>query len=130
MNTHNPTYTRRQVLKFSLCGLLVAAMGLLLPSQRPTSAAAPKYTGLSTPSESMRLFGIEYLQQYPQENSRHALLDLLEANNSQDSDGPFGFSRELLRNSIRKDFSEDNVVYLKNWALSRTEARLFALSIV
>jgi hypothetical protein len=78
----------------------------------------------------MRAIGREYLNKYPDEHSRSTLLSLLRRGTGPESDGPYGFSWGELRRAIQDDFETEDVVFLNDWCLSRTEGRLCALAVV
>ena len=126
-----PDYPRRRLLKYSAYTFLLGISGLLPDLFRPVKHVQGIHnSGLGMPLESMQAFGREYLQKFPQENSHSILLKLLQDGTGLQEDGPYGLSPDGLRASIKNDFSKENVVYLKNWGLARSEARLFALSVV
>jgi len=124
-------FQKRRLLKSSAYAVLLSTLGLLpAVSQAATRSAARYRPGSDTLSTSMQALGRAYLQKYPHENSRSTLLSLLESRAGSKRDGLYGLSRDGLRTAIQEDFSTDDVVFLKDWSLARTEARLCALSVV
>ncbi len=84
--------------------------------------------------ESARAVGLEYLRQYPREADGRVLCALLSsvvvagcAHLSSVSDDTL---RETLALRVHQDFETEDVVNLRGWILSRTEARLCALTVL
>jgi len=80
--------------------------------------------------ESMRVIGEAYLDRYPVERSRSILLDAIQSRSGLHDLASSGSAPAIVNRLINEDFSTDDVVYLNGWALSRTEARLAALTVV
>jgi len=112
--------SRRRMLKYFVCGFFLGALGL------PTG----RYSTQPMLAGSMREIGKEYLNNYPDERSRSILLSSIQSRFCVVNGRPHSPSQAELKQLITDDFLSDQVVYLKGWALSRTEARLAALSVV
>jgi hypothetical protein len=124
-------FKKRRLLKWSAYTLLLSTSGLLSAVSQPSvRVATRRHSEFDELWRSMQALGREYLEKYPNENSRHNLLNLLESRTGSEGYGQYGLCWEGLRKSIKDDFRIDDVVYLKGWSLARTEARLFALSVV
>ena len=108
------------MLKYSFFGFFLGALGL--PTDRHSKE--PRLP------DSMREIGKEYLNNYPEERSRSILLNRIQSRINVINGRPHNPSWAELRELIMDDFQTDELVYLKGWALSRTEARLAALSVV
>jgi hypothetical protein len=122
---------RRTLLQYASWGLSLAALGLPAIAGALPTAAARTPADIDALLSSMKAIGQEYLARYPGENSRRALLGLLEAQIGPLPDrGLQGFSWDALKASIKSDFEADNVVFLNGWTFARTEARLYALAVV
>ena len=123
--------SRRKILKYTVCGFFLGAF--VLPTGRPSkeSTLLAKNPDLGTllPG-TMREIGKEYLNNYPDERSRSVLLNSIQSRFDVINGRPHSPSWAELKKLIMDDFQTDEVVYLKGWALSRTEARLAALSVV
>ena len=78
----------------------------------------------------MEVIGEAYLNRYPAERSRSALLDAIQSRSGLLDTASGGPTPAALNKLVTEDFSTDDVVYLNGWALSRTEARLAALTVV
>lgn len=124
-------YTKRKLLKFTTCAFSLKALGLPIVSTAGTRAPSGYHSSETPPLlESMEAIGKEYLNRYPNEKSRHKLLNLVESRIDANNSGLYGLSWSNLNTMIRDDFQSENIVFLRGWALARTEARLCALSIV
>jgi hypothetical protein len=122
---------KRQLLKRSAYALLLGtAVPLPVLSQLVTHDGAKRFPDPVPSLDSMRAIGREYLNKYPDEHSRSTLLSLLRRGTGPESDGPYGFSWGELRRAIQDDFETEDVVFLNDWCLSRTEGRLCALAVV
>lgn len=100
-----------------------AALSLALPrglraEPSLTAALAELFGNL----DSARHIGRAYLRQTPAEASRETLLSAL------DGTLPSAAKGEELRRQLRQDFADGNVVTVRGWLLSRTEARLCGLA--
>jgi len=131
MDTTNIDYPKRQLLKYSAYTLILGTLGWLSPVTLSQARISTKYPlDRTMPLDSMQVLGREYLRKFPEENSRRTLLTLLESDSGPQGDGRHELSWHRLRVSIKNDFAVDDVVFLQNWSLARTEARLCALSVV
>ena len=81
-------------------------------------------------ADSMRVVGEAYLHRYPGERSRTRLLGALQPRDGLAKGSAGVPTPQVLSRLVTQDFSTDNVVYLNGWVLSRTEARLAALTVV
>jgi len=123
--------SRRTLLQYASWGLSLAALGLPAIAGTLPPAAARKPADIDGLLNSMKAIGKEYLACYPSENSKRALLGLLEARiEASPGQGLQAFSWDALKASIKSDFEADNVVFLNGWTFARTEARLYALAVV
>ena len=130
MLTEKISRTRRRLLKITGLGLLV---GTTCPALSHAAVQALKATGgyPHTPiADSMRAIGEAYLNRFPEERSRHTLLSAIQARSVSLGTPPNGPIPAALDRLVIEDFSTDDVVYLNGWALSRTEARIAALTVV
>jgi hypothetical protein len=118
-----------------LAGTLALVTGAL-PFSRSFAATSRTITGRSNPwsndSRAEVWLGQSYLRLHPEENSAKRITYLL-------SGDRFVSARELidcaeLRQSIwhqrDEDFRKGNVVLVDGWVLTRTEARMFALTAI
>ena len=80
-----------------------------------------------TVKRSARWVGLAYLEEVPSERDVQNLSELVFSEIKWEtllrSD-----IREVIRRQVRRDFRNDNLVRIRGWLLSRTEARLCALS--
>lgn len=123
--------SRRRMLKYSVCSFFLGALGLPIvrrSSETSTFAQIPD-AGTLLP-DSLREIGEEYLNNHPAERSRSILLSSIQSRLNMIDVSPDSPSWAELEKVILDDFHTDDVVYLKGWALSHTEARLAALFIV
>lgn len=124
-------YTKRRLLKFTTCAFSLKALGLPIVSIAGTRTPSSYQRSEIAPLlESMKAIGREYLDKHPDEKSRSKLLNLVESRIGAKDSGLYGLSWNHLDTMIRDDFRNENIVFLRGWALARTEARLCALSIV
>ncbi|HJZ47064.1 MAG TPA: hypothetical protein VKE41_07850 [Roseiflexaceae bacterium] len=129
--------SRRQALKFALAATVTLFARSQLPGvtllERGQQALLPtRLAALLTHTESAKVIGAEYLQQYPQEADTRILLDQIASHPAAGDVGLLGAIDEnlgqVLNRMVRQDFGADRVVELRGWILSRTEARLCALA--
>lgn len=118
--------TRRRLLKITGYSLLMSAHGLAFGHTAAAISSDP-HTPLM---DSMKVIGEAYLERYPTERSRSVLLGAI-----QSCSGMPGLTTgepvlAALSRQVTEDFRTDEVVYLNGWALSRTEARVAALTVV
>ena len=123
--------SRRMVLKYTVLSCFLGTLGLApgRPSEESTIFLKNSDADTLLP-DSMREIGKEYLSNYPDERSRSVLLKSIQSRFNVNDNRPHTPSRAELKEVILDDFQTDEIVYLKGWALSRTEARLAALSVV
>ncbi len=130
MNGYKPDHTKRVLLKGAVSGLFLCApaTAMIAGSRHPVSTdPIPDVDSLL---DSMKAIGWAYLEQYPHERSRQDLQRLLDCRVGSHDQCAFDISWPHLHTRIIEDFGNDDVVFLKGWALARTEARLCALSVV
>ena len=108
---------RRTVLKLAGSGLLTGYLGLGAIASQATDPV----------SDSLRVVGKAYLAKNPDEGSAERLVTAL-SRAAGLSPRKRRLSTKVLHQLVNNDFSTDNLVYLNGWALSRTEARLAALT--
>jgi len=130
MSANITSNSRRRALKYSILSLVPGALGLLTgwSSDDQPLAEGPD-SGTLLP-DGLKAIGREYLKYCPAERSRTVLLGSIQSRLGESAGRPSGLSQADLKIIIADDFQTDDVVYLKGWALSRTEARLAALSVV
>ena len=121
---------RRRLLKITGYSLLVGAPGLAFGHTAKTAITAIGRDPHTPLADSMRAIGEAYLNRYPAERSRNALLGAIRSRSSLVDLATDGTTPLAMNRLVIEDFSTDDVVYLNGWALSRTEARLAALTIV
>lgn len=119
MLTKKVSQARRRLLKFTGCSLLAGVPGLAFGHTPHTPLA-----------DSLRAIGEAYLDSYPAERSRSALLGAIRSRSARIDPGGGGPTPAVLNRLVIEDFGADDVVYLNGWALSRTEARVAALTVV
>jgi hypothetical protein len=123
--------TRRRLLKITGYSLLAGAHGLAFgiaaKKTALTAISRDPHTPLAT---SMRAIGEAYLHRYPAERSRSALLGAIQSRSGMVEFTTGEPALTALRRQVTEDFRTDELVYLNSWALSRTEARLAALTVV
>ena len=78
----------------------------------------------------MEVIGEAYLNRYPAERSRSVLLGAIQSRSGSLDLATGRSTPGVLDRLVIEDFSTDDVVYLNGWALSRTEARFAALTVV
>jgi len=123
--------SRRTMLKYTICSFFLGALGL--PTGRglsETSTIAKTPDAGTLLSVSLREIGKEYLNNHPAERSKSILLSSIQSRLNRVDISSASPSWSELEKVILDDFQTDDVVYLKGWALSHTEARLAALSVV
>ncbi len=121
MLTRKISQARRRLLKIIGYSLMAAPSGLVFGHAAKTVATSIDHDQPTPLADSMRAVGEAYLARYPAERSKDVLIGKLRSRKST----PITFNTLII-----EDFSTDNVVYLNGWALSRTEARLAALTVV
>lgn len=122
--------SRRKMLKYIIYGFSLGTLDLLINRHSMKSTIMLKNPdGDSLLSDSMRIIGREYLNKYPDERSRRFLLNSIQSRLKMITGRARNPSWLELKQLIMDDFQTDEVVYLRGWALSRTEARLAALSV-
>ena len=130
MLTEKVSQARRRLLKITGYSVLAGVPGLAFGHSAKTAITA---TGrdLHTPfTDSMRAIGEAYLIRYPAEQSKSVLLGAIQSRSGLVDLPTGGPTPAILYRLVIEDFCTDNVVYLNGWALSRTEARLAALTVV
>jgi len=129
MLTEKVSWGRRRLLKFSGYSLLAGALGPVFGHSAKTVTTAVGCDPHTPLTDSMRAIGEAYLNRYPAERSRSILLDAIQSRSGLVDLASSGSTPAILNRLVIEDFSTDDVVYLNGWALSRTEARLAALTI-
>lgn len=121
---------RRRLLKITGYSLLAGVPGLAFGHSAKTAITAIDRDPLTPLANSMRAIGEAYLNRYPAERSKSALLGAIQSRSGLANLATGGPTSTVLKRLVIEDFSTDDVVYLNGWALSRTEARLAALTVV
>jgi hypothetical protein len=118
---------RRRIL-----GLLAATGGAALVSlpARSRVPLAAALVGVLSHREGARAIGAAYLQQVPWESNARQLMSLIVEHDpsSLGEQASLDEARAFLQRSVREDFEQSRTVELNGWVVSRTEARLCALS--
>ena len=121
---------RRRLLKITGYSLLASTPSVAFGHTAKTAITAIGRDPHTPLADSMRAIGEAYLNRYPAERSRNALLGAIRSRSSLVDLATDGTTPLAINRLVVEDFSTDDVVYLNGWALSRTEARLAALTIV
>lgn len=76
--------------------------------------------------------GKEYLKNKPHEANKKILLDIILKSLNIRPSGLNGSDelRNIIKRKVINDFNEDEIVYISGWMLSKTEARLSALTVL
>lgn len=129
--------TRRQFLACALsigASLLAgdAVSGGVITSRLQSATPNLWLSDVFVHKESARAIGAAYLKMHRAETDEHVLLTLISATMFQN--GALAVSnderevKQLLHQSIQRDFETDKIVQVHGWILSVTEARLCALT--
>ena len=123
--------SRRRVLKYITYGFSLGALYMLIEwnSKGPRFLAEGRDDGYLQ-FDGMQVVGQEYLNNYPDERSKIILLNSIQARLKLITGRSHSASQTNLEKLIMDDFEVGDVIYLNGWALSRTECRLAALSVV
>lgn len=118
--------------------LIAAALALGLPDPLAPARATPlvaaflRLRGLAHPPASARAVGLAYLAHFPDEREPLTLTQLIlgglaltEAEAEMLRDGNL---RARVAARLRAEFGQGRIAVVGGWILSRTEARLYALS--
>ena len=125
------TVSRRDFL-LSLLSLLAApAAGTGAAGAVPTHDLPPWLAAISGSPEAVLRFGAAYLQLYPEERDREAIIAAIE---SRMADLPGGGATAgctvdqllILQRVVRGEYLRGEFVRIAGWSLSRTEARIYA----
>ncbi len=123
--------SRRDFL-LALLGLLAApAVGIGAAGTVPMHDLPPWLAAISGRPEAVLHFGTAYLQQYPEERDRKAIIAAIE---SRMADLPGGGAAAdctvdqllILQGVVRGEYLRGEFVRIAGWSLSRTEARIYA----
>lgn len=97
--------------------------------RRPAADAARRLAGILTDARSAAVVGRAYLQAYPEERSLPVLVETLcEEHPLALRSGTGPALRRSVTDAVRRDFERRDVVRVQGWVLSRTEARVAAVS--
>ena len=130
MLTEKVSQARRRLLKIAGYSLLASAPGLAFGHSAKTAITTIGRDPHTPLADSMRAIGEAYLNRYPAERSKSALLGAIQSRSGLVDLPTGGPTPAILYRLVIEDFSTDDVVYLNGWALSRTEARLAALTVI
>lgn len=130
MLTEKVNKARRRLFKIAGYSLLAGAPGLAFGHSAKTAITTIGCDQHMPLADSMRAIGEAYLNRYPAERSRSALLGAIQSRFGLVDLATGGLTPLAMNRLVIEDFSTDDVVYLNGWALSRTEARFAALTIV
>jgi len=134
--SYEVTCSRRSFLLATLAStLMIQLPGCDLLNNDMTSGTSkiPEWllATISHPGEAS-YFGRIYLQIHPQENNRSMLTQAIEEAVVKLHDKQVANSAEItfdrLDRAIRREYTRAEVINLQGWLLSRTEARLYALT--
>lgn len=124
---------RRAVLRGMGAGGAAAVVGLVgwrvLDDDEaggPTPTTRPPLPPASSTGDALVAVGARYLEEYPDEADRQALLDALPALQGEVPEPP-GQGLGVLADQAAADHVAGDVVALDGWVLSRTECRAAAL---
>lgn len=127
---------RRKILRsflYSLCITLPSFPGnRILASVNSLGSLESDLVKFLGQPDSAKVIGQEYLLSTPNENNKQRLTALIFHNLSLAPTYPLRKQsadlRTLIQLRIRKDFADEDVVFVKGWMLARTEVRLYALA--
>ena len=93
-----------------------------------------KLVGLFHNQESARIIGMEYLKNTPEESHHKILIEKIFTNSDtrleiQTESSPHRI-KSILVKKIREDYEYGRIIYLKDWIISITEARISALAAI
>lgn len=133
------SFSRRKILKSSLVVAALQLLGLSAGNLRPSLATAPqglaeRLVKLHGAQSSAQAVGRAYLSLVPAESDPSTLLALICSPGPENRDGTADLDGEGLRDRLmcqhKRDFLEGRTIRIRGWVLSRTEARLCALTTV
>ena len=93
-----------------------------------------KLVGLFHDKESARIIGMEYLNSTPEESHHKLLIEKIFSNSDarhkiQTESSPDRI-RNILVKKIRENYEHGRIIYLNDWIISVTEARISALAAI
>jgi len=121
-------HQRRQVLKLLLGTGLLSAFGPLLAKPDPLAKQLLVLANSLSRNTSIQRLGDTYNRTHPGEANAAKLVQLLEESSLAYSKGNSIRIEQTLDLAMRHDFGQDHIESIDGWWLSRTEARLYALS--
>jgi hypothetical protein len=129
------TVTRRGFLAglayLSSFGILQAGWFVGWPRNGTDNALASRLADYYVDKVSAKVVGLEYLRSVPEEARADRLVDLICSTNKQQfAEVDDQTLKDLLLVRQREEFTEDRIVTVRGWILSRTECRLCALAAV
>jgi hypothetical protein len=123
----------RRTILFAAAGAFSLGAPSLGTAATPSAATLLRLRALMRPRASARALGLAYLAQFPEEREPAALARFLLPELAPSEAAMARLDDHQLRNRVaarqRADFAEGRIVSLGGWLLSRTEARLAALSV-
>lgn len=135
----NLNHSRRKFCRLMLAtGTCIAiSPALAHVKSRQTSAYSDlqhKLVGLFHDKESARIIGMEYLKNTPEESHHKILIEEIFTNSDtrlkiQTESSPDRIKNVLVK-KIREDYEHGRIIYLKDWIISITEARISALAAI
>jgi len=128
--------TRRTFLNLGLGGLAVLLLGKwqteFVRKHAVKEMTALHFENFFKNPHSAAVVGKEYLKLYPQESDKNLLVSKMTAGHSKKN--KILMTRDELKRQyydlIQDDFDQDRMVQIEGWFLSRTEARLCALTAI
>jgi hypothetical protein len=123
----------RRTILFAAAGAFSLGAPSLVTAATPSAATLLRLRALMRPRTSARALGVAYLAQFPEERDPIVLARLLLPEFALSEAAMARLDNRQLRDRVaarqRADFVQGRIVSLDGWLLSRTEARLAALSV-
>ena len=124
---------RRQVLALLVAVVAGGRSPAALLAVAEGMSAAPIMPDMFTDPRAAERFGRAYLAAHPFEEDPDRLMQRLAAAlESDEAEPPHGAEAMfmLLDRTVRRDYAHGEVIVVDGWLLSRSEARLYALSVL
>ena len=119
---------RRRVLKIMMGTGLLSVFGSFLASTNTIERQLVELASSLSKHHSVRNIGHAYISKHPQESNPDRLVQLLEESTLVFRTSYTTSIEHALDFAICRDFDQDQTETIYDWWLSRTEARLYALS--
>lgn len=121
-------HQRRRALKVLLGAGLFSTFAPLLAGSTPFERQLLILAKSLSQNSSVQRLGNTYNRAHPSEAKTIHLVHLLEKSSLDCGKGNINKIEQMLDFAIRHDFDQDRIERIDDWWLSRTEARLYALS--